>query len=144
MKVLKKKKETKWTQVGNFQLGIEKNQNGVYLVCKAVSGIWSIRWRDDTLMFGIMFNLMQTEGSHEYLHTLITLQYTATTYPHDMVALIEKGDYPLMKGFAKLVKEQNEFEISVKGQPTEEEHEEALKNVREMTELAEEMSEMEE
>lgn len=135
----KKKEESKWVQVGNFQLGTEKNASGTYVVARAIAGTWSLRWRDDTMMFGMMINLMNTQGAHEYLHTLLTLQYVATTYPHDMIALIEKSEYPVTKGFAKLIHEQNDFEASLKKKPTKKEHNDALKQVKDLYEIGEEL-----
>ena len=70
----KKKDENKWLQVGNFLLGVEKNTHGQYVVLKTVSGNYTVRWRDDTMMFAMMLNIMRRASEDnnvkEYLHSL--------------------------------------------------------------------------
>jgi len=128
-------KKSKWLQVGNFLLGTEKNSKGDFVVCKAVSGIWSIRWRNDTLMYGSMLGLMREKNAHEYLHTLLTLMYVASTYPHDLVALSTKNEMPLINGFAELIGKQNEYEQSLKPSISDEEDAKILAEERRMVEL---------
>ena len=132
-------KTTKWMQVGSYELGIEKSATGNMLVCRSVAKNWSVRWRDDTLMFGMMLTIMKSENAREYLHSLLTMMFVTTTYTHDLIALCEKQEMPFMEGIAELIQKQNEYEASLKPQPTEEEEKQSLEEMKHMAEVAEEM-----
>lgn len=142
---MSKKKDEKWLQVGNFLLGVDKNAHGSYVVLKTIVGNWSIRWREDTMMFASMLNIMRTavenEGAKEYLHSLVTVMFVATTYMHDLVALSTKQEMPFCQGVAQLLKDQQDFEESVANEkkPTKKEDEAALKEVAEMQEIQDEL-----
>ena len=145
---MSKKTEKKWLQVGNFLLGIEKSATGRCLVCKAVANNWQVRWREDTMMFAMMMNLIR-EGAEngnirEYIHSLISVFFTVTTYPHDLVSLSKRQTMPFMEGVVKLVHEQNEYEQSVSGEaaPTQEQEEAALREVAETEEVKEELEKL--
>lgn len=143
-----KKNENKWLQVGNFLLGIEKSATGRCLVCKAVANNWQIRWREDTMMFAMMMNLIkegaENENVREYIHSLITVFFSVTTYPHDLVSLSKRQTMPFMEGVVKLVHDQNEYEQSVSGEtaPTPEQEEAALNDVAETEEVKEELEKL--
>ena len=143
-----KKIENKWLQVGNFLLGIEKSATGRCLVCKAVANNWQIRWREDTMMFAMMMNLIkegvESENVREYIHSLITVFFSVTTYPHDLVSLSKRQTMPFMEGVVKLVHDQNEYEQSVSGEaaPTPEQEEAALNEVAETEEVKEELEKL--
>lgn len=137
-----KKNEQKWISVGNYEVGIEKSAKGTMLVCRSIACNWSVRWRDDTMMFGLMLSLARNENAREYLHSLITAMFATTTYPHDLVAVTEKNDMPFMTGLIELIHKQNEYEASLKPQPTEEEEKESLEEMRRMVEMESEMAEM--
>lgn len=130
-----KKNEEKWIQVGNYQVGIEKSSTGSMLVCRSLSCNWSVRWRDDTMMFGLMLSIARNEGAREYLHSLITTMFAVTTYPHDLVALSEKNEMPFMSGVIELIHRQSEYEASLRPQPTEEENEKSVEEMRRMAEI---------
>lgn len=143
-----KKINNKWLQVGNFLLGIEKSATGRCLVCKAVANNWQVRWREDTMMFAMMMNLIrecaENENIREYIHSLITVFFTVTTYPYDLVSLSKRQTMPFMEGVVKLVHEQNEYEQSVSGEaaPTPEQEEAALREVAETEEVKEELEKL--
>lgn len=145
---MSKKNENKWLQVGNFLLGIEKSATGRCLVCKAVANNWQVRWREDTMMFAMMMNLIkegaESENVREYIHSLITVFFSVTTYPHDLVSLSKRQTMPFMEGVVKLVHEQNEYEQSVSGEatPTPEQEEAALNEVAETEEVKEELEKL--
>lgn len=145
---MSKKTEKKWLQVGNFLLGIEKSATGMCLVCKAVANNWQIRWREDTVMYAMMMNLIREGGENEnireYIHSLITVFFTVTTYPHDLVSLSKRQTMPFMEGVVKLVHDQNEYEQSVSGEtaPTPEQEEAALREVAETEEVKEELEKL--
>ena len=139
----KKKDEKKWLQVGNFLLGVDTNAQGSYVVLKSVAQNWSVRWREDTLMFGMMMNVMtqaaENDGAREYLHSLAAIMFAATTYLHDLVAASTMKTMPFCEGVAKLLKEQQEYEERVvqKPEPTEADEAAALQEVGEMTDIQE-------
>ena len=138
-----KKKENKWLQVGNFLLGVESNIHGKYVVLKTVSGNFTIRWRDDTMMFAMMLNIMKRASGdgnvREYLHSLITVMFVSTTYMHDLIALATKGEMPFCEGVARLIKEQSDYEESLAAKPTDEQDGEALDEVVRMQEVSDEL-----
>lgn len=142
-----KKEENKWLQVGSFLLGVEKKARCKYVVLKAVSDAWRIYWSEDSLMFAMMLQLMkhaaEDESVKEYLHSLITMMFITTTYLHDLVALSTKQEMPFCEGIAKLLKEQNDYEESLKEKPTDEEDKQALKEVGEMQEIQDELEKLE-
>ena len=49
---------------------------------------------------------------------------------------------PVCEGFAKLMKEQNDYELSLLDKPTDEQNEEALKEVGEMRAVEEELEKL--
>ena len=144
----KKKEENKWLQVGNFLLGVDKNAHGQYVVCKSVADNWRVVWREDCLMFAMLLGIMkraaEDDNVKEYLHSLVTVFFIATSYTHDLTALATKNEMPFCEGIAKLLKEQNDYEESLKEKATEEQEEEALKEVVEMREIEEELEKLDE
>ena len=138
-----KKEENKWLQVGNFLLGVEKKSQMRYVVLKAVSDSWRIYWSEESLMFAMMLQLMkratEDESVKEYLHSLITMMFITTTYLHDLVALSTKQEMPFCEGIAKLLKEQNDYEESLKEKPTDEEDKKALEETVRMQETLDEL-----
>ena len=136
---MSKKAKKEWLHVGNFLLGVEKHSMGSRVICKSQAGNWQISWRDDTMMFQLMINLMKNENSHVYLHALVAIMFTVTTYPHDLVSVSERGTMPVMEGIAGLIAEQTKYELSLKQEATQEENDKALAEVGEMTEIQEEL-----
>ena len=139
-----KKAKKEWLHVGNFLLGVEKHSMGSRVVCKSQAGNWQISWRDDTMMFQLMINLIKNEKSHEYLHALVAIMFTVSTYPHDLVSVSERGTMPVMEGIAALIAEQTKYELSLKPEATQEENDKALEEVGEMTEIQEELEKLDE
>lgn len=140
---MSKKNENKWTQVGNFLLGVENAATGDRFVVKTVSGDWRVMWSEGTMMYTLMLTFVGDEKCHKYLDGLLTLQYAATNYPHDLVAIAEIQKAPFMDGFTRLVNEQTEFEVGIKGNGTDEENEAALRDIGEMQEIQEELEKLE-
>ena len=139
-----KKVKKEWLHVGNFLLGVEKHSMGSRVVCKSQAGNWQISWRDDTMMFQLMINLMKNENSHKYLHALVAIMFTVTTYPHDLVSVSERGTMPVMEGIAALIADQTKYELSLKSEATQEENDKALEEVGETTEIQEELEKLDE
>lgn len=141
---MSKKSKKEWLHVGNFLLGVEKHSLGSRVMCKSQAGNWQISWRDDTMMFQLMINLMKNPNSHKYLHSLIAIMFTVTTYPHDLVSVSERGTMPVLEGIAGLIAEQAKYELSLKPEATQEENDKALEEVGEMTEIQEELKKLDE
>lgn len=136
-------KKGKWTQIGNYLIGEEKSASGERMVIRSVSGDWRVMWETGTLMYIMIKRFVEDESTHKYIDALATLFYAATNYPHDLVAITEKQSTPFMDGFARLVNEQTDFEVSVKRKPTDEEDEKALSEVVEMQEIQDELEKLE-
>lgn len=141
---MSKKVKKEWLHVGNFLLGVEKHSMGSRVVCKSQAGNWQISWRDDTMMFQLMISLMKNENSYEYLHALVVIMFTVTTYPHDLVSVSERGTMPVLEGIAGLIAEQTKYELSLKPEATQEENDKALEEVGEITEIQEELEKLDE
>lgn len=144
----KTKRQDKWLQVGNFLLGVDSNAHGRYLVCKSVARNWSVRWGSDTTMFAMMLSLMtqavDNDSIKEYLHSLVSVMFLTSSYTHDLVALATKKEMPFMEGVANLLKEQTDYEASLKEKPTQAQEDEALKEVCEMQEISNELEKLNE
>lgn len=137
------KKKSKWTQISNYLVGEEKSASGERMVVRSVSGDWRLMWESGTIMYIMIKRFLEDENTYKYLDALMTLFYTATNYPHDMVAITEKQSTPFMDGFARLVSEQTAFEVSLKPKPTDEEDEKALNEVVEMEDIKNELDRLE-
>lgn len=127
------------TRVGNYLFSIQQNSNGSWLVASTVSGLWSIRWNEGHMMYGILIGLIADVKCHAYVDALMTMIYTASSYPHDEVAIINKQELPFINGFARLIQEQADFETSVKEKATEQEDAEALEETAHLQELQDEL-----
>ena len=77
---MSKKDEEKWIQVGSYQIGIERNSVGSMLVCRSVAKNWSVRWRDDTMMFGLMLSIVRNADAREYLNALLTVMFVVPIF----------------------------------------------------------------
>jgi hypothetical protein len=128
-----------WLQIGNFLIGQVNNNIGTRMCAKSVSGEWSVSWGEGSMMYGVMLSFAADVNTHRYLEALLTLMYVATTYPHDLAAVCEKQQLPVINGFCQLVNEQTRFEVSLMKKPTEKEDEEALNGVAEMQEIIDEL-----
>lgn len=126
-------------QIGNYLVGTEEYEDGREVFVTSVSGDWRVSYGEGTLMFGVLNTMMGDKDTHKYLEALFTFQYIATTYPHDMVSVVERQTLPVINGFTELVSEQYAFEASLQPTPTEEEDAEALKEVVEMEEIKEQL-----
>lgn len=134
-------KTTKWIQISNFLLGHESNSLGRVLCVRALSGQWSIRWSEDTYVYAVLTRLMADDKCHKYIEALLTLFFAATNYPHDFASVANGNGTPFMNGFTKLINDQTDYEVSLQEKPTEEQDEEALKEVVEMEDIKDKLEE---
>ena len=128
--------------IGNYVFEKEHRDDGHWLVLRGVAGGWQVCWRDDVLMYGVLLSLLGNEAAEEYIHCLCTMISIATAYPHDLVSLHNGGGLPLMDGFCRLIKEQNDYEQSLKPAVSADEDERALKDTVEFERLKEDLSEI--
>ena len=135
-----KNKDGGWRSIGNYLLGLEEVCGEKCFVAKNVAGDWRVCWRDDTLMYAVMLHSYEDDGAKDYLHCLLTLMYCATIYPHDLARMASTQEMPLMEGFAKLIQEQNDYEVSLKGAVSDAEDEKALEDTVEYENLREDLT----
>lgn len=135
----------KGLQIGNFLLGLEEEGDGArYMVLRTVVGNWSVRWREDTAMFGTMLNAMaaatENEGAKKYFGILFMAMFIVCTYAHDLESLARRKDTPFLEGIARLYQEELEYLATLdKQDATEEEDLDALEEAVRMSDLQEEM-----
>lgn len=135
----KKKNSSDAVRIGSYVFTLQENRNGSWLVVNALSGHWSIRWRSDHMMYAVLGGLVADGKCHRYVDALMTMMYTASSYPHDEVAIVERQELPFINGFARLIQEEADFEVSVKGVATDEEDAEALAGTVELQEISDEL-----
>ena len=128
----KKKNNNDKLQVGNFMLKRESNKMGEFMAVKALNGQWQMRWGDGCLMYGHLLRMMQ-EKDESNLHALFFLLFATTSCMHSTEFYL---------GLNKLIVEELDA-VPEEKQPTEKEEEEALKEVQEMTELQDELEQIE-
>lgn len=127
------------TRVGNYLFSIQQNSSGSWLVARTVSGLWSIRWNEGHMMYGILMGLIADVKCHAYVDALMTMIYTASSYPHDMASLAEQQQIPFINGFCELVRKQTDLEVSLAEKPTGKEEKEALDETVHLREIEEEL-----
>lgn len=132
------KKDEKWLQVGNFLLGVERNRIGRFVVCKSASGLWSVRWREDSPMFHAMLIGMRAAvgdaAAKKHLET-VAFQYSYTTN-HFL-------DRPFLEAYVEFVEEYKQKHNPLPD-VTQEADEAALEEVVRMREVEEELEKLEE
>lgn len=114
-------------RVGNFMV-TEESCNGMDLVSvKAVSGFWTVRFREDNAMFGTLRMMAKDERLHQYLEGWITALYVlGNTTP----------DLDFFKDFHTAYDAMNKRRHT---EHTEAEDKAALEDVRAMEEMKEEI-----
>lgn len=132
------------TRVGNYLFSIQQNSSGSWLVASTVSGLWSIRWNDGHMMYGILIGLIADVKCHAYIDALMTMIYTASSYPHDMASLVNLQQLPFIDGFCELVRQQTDREVSFAEKPTGKEEKEALDETVQLREIEEELEALDE
>ena len=133
----KDKSKENVVRIGNYLLSYK--DEGAVLSVRSVSGSWRIEWGFDSYMYSVLTKFLSDRKTDNYVDALLTLYYACTNYPHDLVSIVTRQSTPFMDGFARMVKEQNDYEVSVAQKHTGEEDEEALAEVVRMHELEEEL-----
>lgn len=71
-------------RVGNFQVTGEFGNGHDWISVKAISGFWTLRFRDDNQMFSILTRLCSDLGLRPYLECWIKANYVMTTSTPDL------------------------------------------------------------
>ncbi len=115
-------------RAGNFEIILDAGAEHDYLRIRSISGHWSVSYRDDDEMYGKILAMVR-DKSYER-----TLEYTIVYLFHTTTVLIDAemaNDYfsALERMFARMARAQ--------GEPTDEENEEAIEEVRVLGEVGE-------
>ena len=79
---MKKKKVI--AKFGNFEVTMEQGNGHDWLAVRAVTGIWTLRFRDDTSAFTFLTMLCKDENMRKYMECWVTANYAMTTSFPDM------------------------------------------------------------
>lgn len=122
-----KKEKNVIARVGNFVI-VKKSGNGMdWVSVKAVSGFWTVRYREDNKMYGYLLMLAKHEDFRPYLENWITSLYVmANAVP----------DLDFYEDFMNAYKAMND---RMQEKYTDEEDMKALEEVRTMEEMKEEI-----
>ena len=122
-----KKEKNVIARVGNFVI-VKKSGNGMdWVSVKAVSGFWTVRYREDNKMYGTFLMLAKHEDFRPYLENWITSLYVmANAFP----------DLDFYEDFMNAYKAMND---RMQEKYTDEEDIKALEEVRTMEEMKEEI-----
>jgi hypothetical protein len=71
-------------RVGNFQVTGEFGDGHDWISVKAVSGFWTLRFRDDNRMFAFLTQLCSDRDLRPYLECWINANYVMTTSTPDL------------------------------------------------------------
>lgn len=122
-----KKEKNVIARVGNFVI-VKKSGNGMdWVSVKAVSGFWTVRYREDNKMYGYLLMLAKHEDFRPYLENWITSLYVMANAVPDL------GFY---EDFMNAYKAMND---RMQEKYTDEEDMKALEEVRTMEEMKEEI-----
>ncbi len=111
------KKKNVIARVGNFEITKDGGSEHNYLRIKSVSGHWGVTYRDDNEMYG---KIMAMCRDKEHLHLFVLHLYYTTTITIDEQFALD---------FMVAVEAMSERMAKAQGEPTEEEENEAIKEM---------------
>jgi len=121
-------------RVGNYVLLNGRDRKGVcYVSVSAVSGMWSVKWIESTMMYNLLVSLM-LDNKTDGLENLLFLMFATTSYPHS-------AEFYL--GLKKLIEEEVEKVAKEKVEVDEKSDKGALDEVVMMEEIADELNKSE-
>ena len=124
---MEKKEKNVVARVGNFVITKESGNGMDWLSVKAVSGFWTVRYREDNKMYGSLLMMAKHEDFRPYLENWITSLYVmANAVP----------DLDFYEDFMNAYKAMND---RMQEKYTDEEDMKALEEVRTMEEMKEEI-----
>lgn len=124
-------KKNKGIQVGNFIVAKEQGNEHDWISIKAISGFWTLRFRDDNGMFARIRSLANDKQFHAYLETYIKVVYLiSNTTP----------DVDFFKEFFHSYDELSERLRNFQKQPTPEEEAKVLEEEKVVAEMKESLN----
>lgn len=125
---MEKKEKNVVARVGNFVI-VKESGNGMdWVSVKATSGFWTVRYREDSLMYGSLLMMAKDEVLRPYLENLVTSLYVMAQAVPDLEFY---GDF--LNAYQALQERRENAPA------TEEEDKAALEEVRVMEEMKEEL-----
>ena len=87
---MEKKEKNVIARVGNFVI-VKESGNGMgWVSVKATSGFWTVRYREDNAMYGVLLMLVETEEYRNYLEAFVKSVYVLASCTPDLDFL---GDF---------------------------------------------------
>lgn len=114
-------------RVGNFVITKESGNGMDWVSVKAVSGFWTVRYREDSRMYGMLVMMSKNKALEKYLENWVTALYTMAQSTPDLKFYEE-----FMHAYQGLT------ERAKLPEATEEEDKEALEEVKMEQEMKEE------
>ncbi len=121
-------------QLGNFAISKDCGGGHDWLCVKAVNGFWTLRFRDDNLMYARLKMLIEEKTLHEYLSTYITTVYLISNTTPDI-------DY--FNDFFKSYSAMAERNKKLAKQATQEEDEKIINDMQTIQEIKENIATIE-
>lgn len=120
-------------QLGNFVITKESGSEHDWVRIKAVSGFWTISFRDDNAMFGWIIEMARDKETHVLLRYFINMNFMiGSTLP----------DGQFVKEFFESYTSYINRMVESKGVPTEKEESEAVEEMQTLYELQAELTEL--
>ena len=124
---MEKKEKNVIARVGNFVIVKESGNSMGWVSVKATSGFWTVRYREDNAMYGVLLMLVETEEYRDYLEAFVKAVYVLASCTPDLDFL---GDF--YNAYISMQERR-------KKEATEDEDKAALEEVRVMEEMKEEV-----
>lgn len=117
-------------QIGNFIILREKGGNLDWIVIKAVSGVWTVRYREDSMAYALLDNLVHDDAMEKYLDAWIHAVFVmAQTFP----------DLDFYQNFYEAYNAMNERRRNAQQPVSEEEDRKILEQERTLYEMQQEV-----
>lgn len=71
-------------RIGNFSLTKEEGNGHEWISIKAISGFWTLRFRDDNSMFHFIIDMVEDKSFHDYLEAYIKMCYVICNTTPDL------------------------------------------------------------
>lgn len=114
---MSKNKKQKGLRLGNFIVCVETGSLHNWIVFRAVSGFWTLRFRDDNNMYANLLSLAREKKYHNFLEHYLTMNFVLSNSIPDM---------DFTKDFYEAYQRRVERIAAAEPEPTEEEEQEAL------------------
>lgn len=125
---MEKKEKNMLARVGNFVITHESGNGMDWVSVKAVSGFWTVRYREDNRMYGMLVMMSKNKALEKYLENWVTTLYVMAQATPDLKFYEE-----FMHAYKGLL------ERAKLPEPSDEEDKAALEELRVMEEMKEEV-----